>query len=1418
MAPGQNWIKVAESGFPWEREALEFVRAAFPSHEPYQAWSNFEFIADDGSVNEVDLLAFTPHGFFLVEIKSRPGRLFGDAGTWSWENEGRLITTDNPLLVANTKAKKLRAVLQRQRACKNKGTVPFIEPLIFCSAPGLQLELQGTAAYRVCLRDREQAGDVEGRPGILAAIKNRQCPGLERYSRGTHDRPTAKMVSQAMDQAGIRPCQRHRKVSDYLLERLLGDGPGYQDWLATHARLEDIKRRVRVYHVRTESSKEDRGKLERAALREFQLLESLQHPAILRIYGFSEHELGPALIFEHDPQALRLDHFLSQQRDSLNVGSRLDLMRQITEVVRFAHDKKVVHRGLCPQSILVTDPSTPHPRIKILNWQVGYREGTSTSKVSGAIAATSHVDRLVEDATTAYMAPEAIADTHSVGEHLDVFSLGAIAYHVFSGEPPAASGLELSNKLRETKGLQISSVMNGAGQNLQDLVRFATHPEVTSRVDSVADFLELLEGVEDELTAPEHQYVVDPENAQKGDLLPGGFTVIRRLGHGACSIALLVERGGQDFVLKAASDPEQNDRIQNEAEVLQKLRHQHIVEFCELIQIGEHAGFLMRPVLVDKNEKRVETLGQRLRKEGRLHIDHLQRFGVDLLDVLNYLQEQGIAHRDIKPDNIAVGMAGRSDTLHLTLFDFSLARTPNENIRAGTTPYLDPLLPLRRPARWDLHAERYAAAATLHELATGTLPRWGDGATDPSHLTCEITIDAELFDASLRERLSEFFRKAFRRDVALRFDNAEEMLTEWRHCFENIEEPRTLSDHVEEETLRSLLAGATFDTQVHELGLGTRATNALDRANLLTVEDLLTVSIRRLARLRGVGNKTRREIVTAVRILRERLGSPSASASGGPPAVDEAPAPGEEADTASLSIDLLAGRLVPRARTDGPDPAASMMSVLLGLGGQTETTWPSQAEVAELCKVSRGRVSQVVGTYQARWAKEPAITRLRTDVSGIIESAGGAMLVPELAEALVVARGSVEDEPRRTTLARAVVRAAVEVERSMREPRFHVRREGARVLVALTPELAAYALRLGEIADKLAGEDPLVPPQRALERLRELSAPSGSPPMNDSRLVRLAALASGRSALSSRHEFYPRGMEAARALKLSQGAIYGVASLTVGEIRERVRSRYPEAAELPGPPELDSLLREAGFDFEWDPALRGAGGYKSRLSDSFPYSSASASAMRESTGTVGDDAPIEVTPEIADARQFEDRLKHGIKEGSFTILLVNPKCYQCAYQELARRFPVELVDFEALFLDALRQVVDKAGAKWDAVVSADANPGDGKWDRLMVLVKRAMPIVEARLYAAKKPMLMIYAGLLARYEQMGLLEGLRDKIGRRDGIPGLWLLVAGDHQPLLDGKVVPTLSPGQRVRIPESWLRNKHRANGSGPSQRSGHE
>ncbi len=711
----KNWKSSSESQFPWEREALEFIKQRFPEHEPYHAWSNFEFIAEDGSVNEVDLLVFSPQGFFLIEIKSHPGKLSGDAGTWTFEHEGKRKSMDNPLLDANRKAKKLSGLLKKQKAAKTKGKTPFIEALVFCSDPDLKCELQGNARARICLRDVDAHDGQPARNGIMAAIKRRECPGLDLSPKGEHNKPMAKIVCQALEQAGIRGRQCQRKVSDYILEELIDEGPGYQDWRAVHTQVKTTRRLIRLYTVRLEAKAEVREANERAARREFQLLETLQHPGILRAHGFTEHELGPALILEYEPTARRLDHYLSERQTSLSADQRLYLIRQIAEVIRFAHEKKVIHRALSPRSILVVDPDSERPRIRIFNWQVGYRETTTTS--SGIpMSVTSHIERLVDDASTAFMAPETLSGD-DLGEHLDVFSLGALAYYIFSGVAPAENGLALSEKLRGTSGLQVSAVMNGAGAELQELIQYSTHPDVTNRWDSVTDFLEHLDLVEAEVHPPEHEVIDNPMDAQKGDALPDGYTVVRRLGQGSTSIALLVERNEEHFVLKVATDPEYNQRLKDESQVLQQLRHQHIVDYVAALSVGEHLGFLVHPVFQDREKLRIETLGDRVRKEGRLHIDLLQRFGEDLIDVVRFLEEQGIPHRDIKPDNIAVGAVGRGDKLHLVLFDFSLSRAPRDNIRCGTRNYIDPLLPVRK--RWDLHAERYAVAVTLYELATG---------------------------------------------------------------------------------------------------------------------------------------------------------------------------------------------------------------------------------------------------------------------------------------------------------------------------------------------------------------------------------------------------------------------------------------------------------------------------------------------------------------------------------------------------------------------------------------------------------------------------------------------------------------------------------------------------------------------------
>lgn len=1413
-----RWKSITQSAYAWEQDALEFVKERLPDREPYRAWSNFEFIADDGSINEVDLLVLTPKGFFLVEIKSRPGVLTGDAGTWTWAVEGRLVTGDNPLIRANQKAKKLITLLKRQK-CARKTRLPFLEALVFCSAPDLECRLTGNARFRVCLRDRDAQGEKPPRPGIMAAIEDRKGWGLKEHPAAEpNNRQTAKVLSRAMAAAGIRESQRKRRVGDFFLKEIIGEGPGFQDWRAVHVALPAVERQIRIYTVRRAADEAERGTIERAASREFQLLETLTHPNLLRAHSFTEHELGPAIIFEYFPKAIRLDLYLAQQGRGLGPDQRLFILRQISEAMDHAHQQRVVHRALSPRSIFVADPDEDFPKIKVFNWQLGYRAPETLDSRGGVpVTATEHVSRLVEDADTAYMAPEALHSGDDRGEHLDVFSLGAIAYHLFANGPPAANALELSEKLRAENGLQISSVLNGAGEHLQFLIQYSTHPDVTCRMDSVKDFLEGLDLVADELTTPDEQKetVEDPAQAQAGDRLAGGYEVIRRLGSGASAAGFLVkDPKGAQFILKIALDPDQNDRLREEAEVLGKLFHSRVVKYIDTIEIGDRIGILLRALTrsLKGGKQVVETLRHWIGREGRLQLDLLQRFGEDLLSALNHLEEEGISHRDIKPDNLAVANVGAKDQLHLVLFDFSLSRAPAENIRAGTRGYLDPFLPLRKPKRWDSYAERWAAAVTLYEMATGSLPVWHDGRTDPAQVECEAAIDAEMFEMGIRESLARFFKKALRRDPAERFDNAEQMLRAWRDLFESLDSPGIISsDHEDVPAPADLIEAAGLDTPISGLGLSTRAANALDRLDVLTVADLFKVPIRRLFRMRGVGQKTRREITDAVRALRERISR------GEPIPESESFAHTDTGAGAAgvPSVDLLADRLTQIRQSRADTGRQGIIKALLGLTPDADAPWPTQAETARALNLSRSRVGQVLTLFGERWRKNKALTGLREDMARMLTADGGVMTLREMTDAVLAARGSVHEEPMRSRLSRAVIRAAVEVERTLAQPRFRGSRKGERILIGARADLADYALCLGDGADALAGEDPLLPANRALERLQAVPPPPDAEPLRPGRLMRLAAGASANAALSSRQEIYPRGMSGIRALKLSHGALLGARRLTVADIRRRVSGRYPEASPLPGPPELDRLLKEAGLDLQWEADASGAEGCYLFPSYAPEVSGSGSTRYRYPTRETGGIPPARITPEMAAARQFDERLRHSRENGGFIALTAPPRWYTDAIELLKVRFDLEIFHMEAVLLNALEETAKEKRVKWEKVVAADAAPRESRdWGRLLQLVRMAMPRVEALLFSAEKALLICYAGILARYDRMEIIDELRERSGMplsAGGIPGAWLLIPGDgqsHLPLMEGKAVPVIGSGQHARVPESWLQNRHRADG----------
>jgi serine/threonine protein kinase len=1389
-----RWKIITPSQYEWERRGLDFIRTGLPDHDPYRAWANFEFQTPDGAIYEVDLLVLTKLGFWLVESKAWGGRIYGDTGTWTRSQDGRLHSEDNPVLLANRKAKALSSLLKAQSAAK-RDRLPWLDALIFLSADEVQCDLTGAARNRVLLKDRPADDHHPERKGILAALINREAPGIDPNCRDYIDIKVAKAIARAMEQAGIRPSQRSRRVGDYILGDLIADGPGYQDRLAKHASFQDgnVFCRVRQYTVAQASTEEHRNHLKRAAAREFQIIQTLDHQGILPVLDYKEHENGPALLFRYlDPNAVRFDHYLASNCEKLSPGQRLEMLRQIADAIRYAHRKRVIHRSLGPQSILVSDVAAQLPRLQVFNWQVGIREAASTS------GRVTNVEDLVEAQALVYMSPESLSDARKVTEASDVFSLGAIAFHLFASRPPASNTTELAKILLDQKGLSISAVVDGAGPKLEELIQWSTHPDVLTRIGSVEDFLTLLADVEDELTAPTETVVADPLKAKRGDRLPNGFVVERVLGQGATALALLVKKGDRESVLKVALKQEDNTRLHEEAEALGAIHSEFIVAIE-----GKPLAMNGRTVLV-LQKAGDRTLASLLSKEGVPSLDLLERYGENLLSAVCSLESHGVAHRDIKPDNIGIRSLTKQRN-QLILFDFSLARAPLENITVGTEVYRDPFLKNRKPPRWDLAAERYSVGLTLYEmtLGNGVLPTWGDGKSDPAFTDDEIVIDVEKFDPSVRDGLVEFFQKALHREPEERFGTADEMRWAWQEVFKGAEKRKIKTSTGDEVDLSISVEEAELKTPVVALGLSTRARNALERANVVSVRDLLNFPIREIHLMRGVGNQTRQEIIRCVAALKERFPN------------NQEPA---EEIVGTPTLETLRNRIL-GTKAGKKETDWNIRCGLLGLNsgaGSSPGLWPSQTDTADSMRISPSRVYQTVAADRTRWSKDPLITAFRHELCEQIQRLGGIVTIPELIDLTLLLRpaSSTLDLDRRRMMASAVARAAVEAEDKMAQRRFELRRVAGKTVVACSQELAAYADKLGQVADDLAAAETLPPPLRVFQELYDVPQPQqphGCQPFSNERLLNLAAAMSKTAAVSSRQELYPRGMPAERALRLGIGALSGLGvgeaekGFTVEQIRERVRTRYPEAEALPDRPELDALLAKVGLDVHWDAEKK----RYQRREAAILTTSGSSVPKRHPTAKTARQPGIEITPEKAEARTFHERLKHAYADGGFLVLTVRPSRMRWAEAELLRRFDLKRISFDDLLFDALREEAKELEVNWAIIEQADGtDPSSQDWKNLLQLAAQAAPRITESLARQQDHLLLVHPGLIARYDLMPILEKLRDKVGHDVACPGLWVLVATDGQsdmPILDHAIIPLISPGQRAKVSEAWINNEDR-------------
>ena len=500
-ADGQRWQEIGSTRFPWEREALDYVRERLPDYDPYRGFALFEFIASDGSINEVDLLVIGPTGLFLVEIKSWPGVVNGDQRDWVEERDGRPRFHENPLLGTDRKAKRLKSLLEQQTSArKSKTRLPFIQPVVFLSHPEVVCKLPPLARQHVYLRDESAKG--RDRDGILSALTQAEPRRV--------DKPALQLLLRALHEAGIRPARRKRQVGDYVLGDLIREGPGFQDFAATHVSLDD-KARVRIFGLDRSRPEEEQEAVKRAAKREWELIGPIAHAGFDSPRSYTETENGPALVYRLDENAERLDAFIAARQESLTLDDRLSLILQLAETLDYAHRHGIVHRGLSPMSIDVVNPDGLVPTLRIRDWHAGFQLEATDGHTR---AVTSHAGLLVTDPARIYLAPEALTLGPDADSSVDVFSFGTVAYFILTGRAAAATPQELTERAQE--GISLSAVLDGVPESLEMLVLLSTLGDSSAR-PSMADVRHLLAEVADETARPR-----DEANGRSGDRFDRG--------------------------------------------------------------------------------------------------------------------------------------------------------------------------------------------------------------------------------------------------------------------------------------------------------------------------------------------------------------------------------------------------------------------------------------------------------------------------------------------------------------------------------------------------------------------------------------------------------------------------------------------------------------------------------------------------------------------------------------------------------------------------------------------------------------------------------------------------------------------------------------------------------------------------------
>lgn len=270
-----------------------------------------------------------------------------------------------------------------------------------------------------------------------------------------------------------------------------------------------------------------------------------------------------------------------------------------------------------------------------------------------------------------------------------------------------------------------------------------------------------------------------------GSTVAQKYRVERLLGRGGMGAVFSATNTaiGKRVALKfltreAARDGEAAARFQREARAASVAESEHIVHVFDEGVSDEGHPFLVMELLVG------EDLRTRLEREKTLSVATAVTIASQVLRGLIRAHGAGLVHRDLKPDNVF--LCRRDDgALLVKLVDFGISKlarktTPDTLTQRGsvlgTAHYMSPEQ-IQAPESVDPRADLYGVGAILFEALAGRPPHEASSYEAVLVSICtRDAVDVRTLRADVREPLAAVIARALSRDLAARFQSADEFL------------------------------------------------------------------------------------------------------------------------------------------------------------------------------------------------------------------------------------------------------------------------------------------------------------------------------------------------------------------------------------------------------------------------------------------------------------------------------------------------------------------------------------------------------------------------------------------------------------------------------------------------------------------